>query len=258
MTELQPDNPSPESEVARAGESSAVSNPAVVRSGWGRALWQDWVRPFLLILAVMGTFRSAVADWNHVPTGSMKPTILVGDRIFVNKLAYDLKVPFTRMHLASWSAPSRGDLVVFFSPADGKRLVKRVVGLPGDKVSMVDNRLRVNGAEIVYSKLGQDVLGELPASERRGRTFQLEHLGERQHAVMLAPRRASRRSFDEVTIPADDYFVMGDNRDESFDSRWFGVVDRQQIVGRAIAVAISVDPDNYFFPRWNRFFSNLP
>ncbi len=228
------------------------------RPSWGRSLWSDWVRPFLLILAVMGTFRSAVADWNHVPTGSMKPTILIGDRIFVNKLAYDLKVPFSRMRLASWSDPRRGDLVVFFSPADGKRLVKRVVGLPGDAISMVDNRLRVNGAEIAYSKLGADVVSELRANERRGRTFQLEHLGDRDHPVMLAPRRPSRRSFEETVIPEGDYFVMGDNRDESFDSRWFGVVDREQIVGRAIAVAISVDPDHYFIPRWGRFFSNLP
>ena len=206
----------------------------------------------------MGTFRSAVADWNHVPTGSMKPTILVGDRIFVNKLAYDLRVPFTRTKLASWSEPRRGDLVVFFSPADGKRLVKRVVGLPGDRVSMVDNRLRVNGDELPYEPLGRDVIEELDSADRQGRAFLEEHLGERAHPVMWAPLRPSRNSFCRDAGPEERYFVMGDNRDESFDSRWFGVVPRELIVGRATAVAISVDPARFYLPRWHRFFSDLP
>ena len=95
----------------------------------GRVLWREWVKPLLLIGLVMFSFRSAVADWNDVPTGSMKPTILEGDRIFINKLAYDLKFPFTRWRLAQWKDPAWGDVVVLLSPEDGKRLVKRVVGL---------------------------------------------------------------------------------------------------------------------------------
>lgn len=243
-------------DVSPTEEATAQLPPP--ERGFGRLLWKEWVRPFILILAVMGTFRSAVADWNHVPTGSMKPTILVGDRIFVNKLAYDLKVPFTRKRVASWGRPQRGDLVVFFSPADGKRLVKRVVGLPGDEVSMDDNQLVVNGVEIGYSALGEEAMAGLAEEDQRLHDFQLEHLGERSHPVMLAPQRPSRRSFDELTVPEDDYFVMGDNRDESFDSRWFGVVDRELIVGRATAIAISVDPDRFYLPRWGRFFSDLP
>ena len=224
----------------------------------GALLWKEWVRPFILILFVMGTFRSAVADWNHVPTGSMKPTILVGDRIFVNKLAYDLKIPFTRVRLADWSDPSRGDLVVFFSPADGKRLVKRVVALPGERVSMVDNHLVVDGQRIAYEPLDPGVIDELGAKDRHGRTFHQEHLGDRAHPVMMVPSRPSRQSFDETVVPAGHYFVMGDNRDESFDSRWFGVVPDHLIVGRAIAIAMSVDPDHFYLPRWHRFFSGLP
>src|SRR5262245_17162119 len=99
-----------------------------------RKLWREWVRPLLVVLVVLFAVRSAVADWNDVPTGSMKPTILEGDRIFVNKLAYDLKVPFLGWRLVKWSNPGRGDVIVFASPADGTRLVKRVVGLPGDRV----------------------------------------------------------------------------------------------------------------------------
>ena len=162
------------------------AQPPVEPRHVGRMLWREWIRPFILILVVMGTFRSAIADWNHVPTGSMKPTILVGDRIFVNKLAYDLKIPFTRVRVASWSSPRRGDLVVFFSPADGKRLVKRVVGLPGDRVSMKDNRLRVNGVAIDYSSLTPASVSGLGAEDQRLHSFELEHLGERSHTVMLA------------------------------------------------------------------------
>src|SRR5512140_2840639 len=108
---------------------------------WMKKFWQEWVKPLLLTIIVLGSMRSALADWNDVPTGSMKPTILEGDRVFVNKLAYDLKVPFTTFHLATWSNPQRGDIVVFYSPQDGRRLVKRVVGLPGDTLELRDNHL---------------------------------------------------------------------------------------------------------------------
>src|ERR1700677_1771970 len=95
-----------------------------------RLFWQKEVRPLLILAAIMFSVRSSLADWNSVPSGSMNPTIIEGDRVFVDKLAYDLKVPFTTWHLAQWSNPKRGDIDVFYSPADGIRLVKRVIGLP--------------------------------------------------------------------------------------------------------------------------------
>src|ERR1700761_6186787 len=116
--------------------------------------WEKFVRveakPMLIIACVLFAMRSAVADWNDVPTGSMKPTIMEGDRIFVNKLAYDLKVPFTTWHLAQWDNPKRGDIVVFFSPADGERLVKRVIGLPGDRIELRNDQLFVNDQPLKY------------------------------------------------------------------------------------------------------------
>src|SRR5947209_242579 len=111
--------------------------PAAVESR-GRWLWRQ-VRAFVFIFVILAALRSAVADWNDVPSGSMIPTILEGDRIFVNKLAYDLKVPFTTVHLATWDNPSRGDIVVFFSPDEGTRLVKRVIALPGDTIELRQN-----------------------------------------------------------------------------------------------------------------------
>src|SRR6185436_9965152 len=104
-----------------------------------------------IVLIVLGSFRSAIADWNIVPTGSMNPTILEGDRIFVNKLAYGLRVPFTDMEVAHWSSPRRGEVVVFRSPADGDRLVKRVVGVPGDTVQLANNVLLINGTPASYT-----------------------------------------------------------------------------------------------------------
>ena len=97
-----------------------------------RRLWNRenarWLLSMGLVLLAVSSFRSAIADWNDVPTGSMKPTIMIGDRIAVNKLAYDLKIPFTRTRVPTWGHPARGDIVVCWSPADGARLVKRVIG----------------------------------------------------------------------------------------------------------------------------------
>src|SRR5208283_2899694 len=112
--------------------------------GWGRKVWRE-NKSLLITIIILTAVRSAIADWNDVPSGSMNPTIVQGDRVFVNKLAYDLKVPFTTWHLAQWSNPKRGDIVVFFSPADGQRLVKRVIGLPGDRIEQANDRLLING-----------------------------------------------------------------------------------------------------------------
>src|SRR5579862_7614245 len=136
-----------------------------LKERWKRFVRKD-AKPLLIMVLVLFAFRSAIADWNDVPTGSMKPTIMEGDRVFVNKLAYDLKVPFTTWHIAEWDNPKRGDVVVFFSPADEVRLVKRVVGLPGDRIELRDNQLFVNDEAVQYEALPQKVVAELPAKEQ--------------------------------------------------------------------------------------------
>src|ERR1051326_7792689 len=110
------------------------------------------IKVFLVMILIISSLRSALADWNDVPTGSMKPTIEEGDRVVVNKLAYDLKVPFTTIEVAKWGNPQRGDIVVLFSPVDGVRLVKRVVGLPGDQVSAIENQLYINGKKMTTTQ----------------------------------------------------------------------------------------------------------
>src|SRR5438105_739084 len=130
--------------------------------------WRNYAQPFLFAAIVLTTFRSSIADWNDVPTGSMKPTILEGDRIFVNKLAYDLKVPFTTWHIAQWSDPKRSEIVVFYSPENGTRLVKRVVAVPGDRIEVRGGLLIVNDQPLSYGPLDSSVSDSIPA-EQRGR-----------------------------------------------------------------------------------------
>jgi signal peptidase I len=228
-----------------------------------RGVWREWVRPFFIVLAVVCTFRSAVADWNDVPTGSMKPTILPGERIFVNKLAYDLKVPFSCLHtcisVAQWADPRRGDVVVLFSPADHKRLVKRVVGLPGDVVEMRRNRLFVNGEEARYTEYDEaqlKALGYLP--EEPASQVLSEVVDGDEHPVLWISYAPVAATFPPTVVPEGKYFVMGDNRNQSRDSRWFGFVDRERIVGQATAVVVSFDKEHRYAPRWSRFFQGLP
>src|SRR5439155_26929888 len=132
------------------------------KPGRFRAFLRDQVKPAVILIIVMCSFRSAIADWNIVPSGSMNPSILEGDRIFVNKLAFGLRVPFTSWEVAHWSTPSRGDVVVFYSPADGERLVKRVVGLPGDTIAMTNNALLINGTPAQYQMVGGTIGATLP------------------------------------------------------------------------------------------------
>jgi signal peptidase I len=222
-----------------------------------RQLWQQEIRPLLVLALVLFSIRSSLADWNDVPTGSMKPTILEGDRIFVNKLAYDLKIPFTTRHVAEWSNPQRGDIVVFFSPHDGQRLVKRVIGLPGDTVELRNNALVINSQPIAYQPIAEELLRDIPAADRAGRAFAIEQLPGQTHAVAGHPAAPAMRSFAPIRVPAGQYFMLGDNRDDSFDSRFWGTVERKQIVGQATSVVVSLDRRNYWLPRWQRFFTSL-
>ncbi len=222
----------------------------IVLKGWGCSL--------LIAVIIAMTFRSAVAELNVVPTGSMKPTIVEGDRIVVNKLAYDLKIPFTTTHIAVWDNPRRGDIVVFFSPLDGTRLVKRVVGLPGDVVLMRDNRLFINGEPSTYGALDRTLIESILPELGDNRLFFMEsHFGD-AHPVMITADAGSMSSFGPVATPPGSYFMMGDNRDESADSRYFGFVERDRIVGRAAHVAFSLNSEKTYAPRWSRFFSKLP
>lgn len=241
--------------VANA-EGQVVAPPSKMN-----VFYREWVKPLAIIGLVMFSFRSAIADWNDVPTGSMKPTILEGDRIFINKVAYDLKFPFTTFRIAQWDDPKWGDVVVLRSPEDGKRLVKRVIGLPGDVLELRGDRLYRNGRAAVYSNLEQETVEQIDAEERAYFLFANEEIEGRQHPVMvlLGSSMHLQAPFGPIEIPADHYFMMGDNRNNSRDSRYFGAVHRSEILGRAVGVALSLKKKTWWNrePRWERFFSKL-
>ena len=222
-----------------------------------RYLFREWIKPLALVAAIVFPLKSAVADWNWVPTGSMRPTILEGELVFINKLAYDLKVPFTTRHLAQWGNPQRGEIAVFYSPQDGTRLVKRVIGLPGDKIALHANRLTINGQPVAWSTASEGWRTYATPLEKNEAAILTETLGHVSHPIMSLPHQPAHRDFAEVTVPSGQYFMMGDNRDRSYDSRYFGFVPRERFLGQANAVLLSFDTDHYLLPRFSRCLTGL-
>jgi signal peptidase I len=204
-------------------------------------------RAFFVFLLLMSVFRSGIADWNVVPSGSMKPTIVEGDRILVNKLAYDVQVPFLYYSLKKLGDPKRGDIIVFDSKVADLRLVKRVIGLPGDAVEMIENVLYINGQELQYDLL----------ETHQNQLDEQEDLLGVVHIVRLNRSGSRLSSFEQAEVPEGFYLALGDNRDNSSDSRVIGFVPRDEIIGRAKKVVMSVDYENYYIPRGDRFWKTL-
>ena len=213
---------------------------------WMRQQWRE-NRSFFAFVFLMFVFRSAVADWNEVPTGSMNPTIVEGDRILVNKLAYDVNVPFTHVSLFKIGDPQRGDIIVFDSNAAGKRLVKRVVGLPGDRVELRNNQLFINDINIAYATLTN---GSVTSDK-------VEDLFGVKHIIRVKNDGSRLSSFTAITVPNGCYLALGDNRDNSADSRVIGFIPRHEIVGSSKRVVVSFNYDNYYIPRADRYLRSL-
>lgn len=208
---------------------------------------------FLCFLLGMLLVRSAVADWYGVPSASMYPTLLIGDRIISNRLAYDIKIPFTDIVVGHIADPKRGDIVTFSSPEDGIRLVKRLIGLPGDVIEMRDEQLVINGVPLAYGKAGQQLSQHLVPGYEGQQIIVNEKLPAEHHGVLWLPGRMALRSFGPLTVPAGQYLMLGDNRDDSKDSRYIGFVPRALLTGRVSRVMFSLDPEHYHLPRFDRF-----
>lgn len=216
-------------------------------------------KSFFVFFALMMVFRSAFADWMVVPSGSMNPTIVEGDRLLVDKAAFGWRIPFTTIRLTQGEDPQRGDIVIFTSPEDGMVLVKRVIGLPGDTIEMHDEHLSINGKQLDYAaNEALDVDQELPQATRAyDRHYFTETLPEKSHAIMLLPQHSSARSFGPVKVPDGEYLMLGDSRDNSKDSRYIGFVPRDNIYGRVRRVAYSLNAERWYRPRSDRWFAPL-
>ena len=217
--------------------------------------WLKENRGLLLFVLGLGLFRTAVADWNPIPSGSMRPTLQEGDVVLVDRLAYDLKLPLTDVRLWPLGEPQRGDVVTFRSPVDGTRLIKRLVAVPGDVVALRDRRLWLNGqpAELVDGHEVIEPLADglhLPAWQAWERGAGGAPDRQVQH---LSAADGRRQDFGPVTVPADHYFMLGDHRDNSADSRAIGLVPRHRLIGRAHHLLVSVDALRHWQPRWERF-----
>ncbi len=220
-------------------QGAALKLPAIV----------EYSRSFFPVLFIVFLIRSFVAEPYRIPSGSLKPTLSIGDFIVVNKFAYGLRLPILHTKFLDIKEPKHGDLVVFrFPPEPSIDYIKRVIGLPGDHIEYKDKILYVNG-----KKMPQKFLKYAIDSEPGLGTWKVEKKRENfagiKHDIYIRPDVTN--SDFEVTVPKGQYFVMGDNRDNSSDSRYWGFVPDKNLIGQAFCILVSWDEESDSV-RWSR------
>ncbi len=202
----------------------------------------DYARSFFPIFLVVLLLRSFLFEPFRIPSGSMMPTLLVGDFILVNKFNYGLRLPVLNKKFVELGAPRRGDIVVFRYPVDPSTpFIKRVVGLPGDHIEYRDRTIYVNGQAMAQEPAGT-YLGSGAGSDQNGDPVMTEKLGDVEHRILVRPQMPSMDG--ESIVPEGHYFVMGDNRDNSRDSRFWGYVPDENLIGRAVYIWMNFDLQN--------------
>jgi signal peptidase I len=215
--------------ATEAGTTEGLDEPA--REKALKEPWPvDYARSFFPVLLVVLILRSFLVEPFQIPSGSMRPTLEIGDFILVNKFTYGLRLPVINTKFVELNEPERGDVMVFRFPDEPSvNFIKRVIGLPGDRIRYEDKQLYVNGDPIPKRLIEE---GPTKAPEE---LLLLESLDEVEHHIYNNPR-APGPQMRELVVPEGHYFTMGDNRDHSNDSRYWGFVPEQNIVGRAFAV----------------------
>ncbi|GHB08265.1 signal peptidase I [Salinicola rhizosphaerae] len=215
----------------RAAAESRGEDAAAAKSSTYKDPWPvDYARSFFPVLLVVLILRSFVIEPFQIPSGSMRPTLEVGDFILVNKFAYGLRLPVTNTEIADVGKPERGDVMVFRFPRDPSvNFIKRVIGLPGDHIRYENKQLYVNGKPVPKS-----MIDDSPAEAPEEELFD-EQLGDVTHHIFNNPQSPGPQ-MREIVVPDHEYFMMGDNRDHSNDSRYWGFVPEKNIVGKAFAV----------------------
>ncbi len=190
-------------------------------------IW-EYAESIIIALVLALVIRTFVVQAFKIPSGSMEPTLEIGDHLLVNKFIYGIKIPFTSINLFPWKSPQRGDVIVFIYPLEpDKDFIKRVIGVGGDTVSMVNKKLYINGVEVPDP-----------------------HAFYRENTILLGDVQ-KLDNFGPVTVPKGSLFVMGDNRDHSFDSRFWGFVPLKDVLGKAFAIYWSWNSQESTV-RWNR------
>ena len=193
-----------------------------------KGAWRENIEAILVAIVIALFIRTFAVQAFKIPSGSMKQTLQIGDHILVNKFVYGVKIPYLRKNIIPLKKPKRGDIVVFKYPVDpNKDFIKRVVGIPGDVIEIRDKKLHVNGQQVNHE------------------------YGVYTDPNVLAAHERPRDNFGPITVPERSLFVMGDNRDESFDSRFWGFVDYKALNGKAFIIYWSWDKEN-FGVRWGR------
>ena len=210
----------------------------------------DYARSFFPVLLIVFLLRSFLFEPFRIPSGSLEPTLLIGDFILVNKYDYGVRLPVAHTMLKRNNEPQRGDIIVFrYPPNPSIDYIKRVIGIPGDKISYINKELYING-----NKIPQTMLASVNVTDDSNEMVNVQEKEEDlfgiKHHIYLDPQRRGQDYVDYV-VPKNMYFVMGDNRDDSADSRYWGFVDNKNIIGKAVVVWMSWDGANKNI-RWQR------
>ncbi|MEX0618705.1 MAG: signal peptidase I [Pseudohongiellaceae bacterium] len=201
----------------------------------------EYAKSFFPVLLIVLMLRSFIIEPFQIPTGSMIPTLAVGDFILVNKYSYGLRLPVLGTKIMDVNEPQRGEVMVFIPPHDPKYFIKRVIGIPGDRIRYEDKQLYVNGESVPreYVEPESPILtacGPLPGAVYN------EEIGGVVHRIQLADIPCDTTTRTTWVVPEGQYFMMGDNRDSSSDSRFWGMASEEQIVGRAVAIWMHKEP----------------
>lgn len=212
---------------------------------WVWDILKTWAPALLAVFAI----RSAVAEPFRIPSGSMVPTLEIGDHILVSKFKYGLRIPFTDVEVLALGEPVRGDVIVFrYPPNPELDYIKRIVGVSGDRIELRDNTVYVNGEKATRTYVDEYRFVDDRCTAEDARLYKEDLLGV-QHSVLTSPgSRVGLANYGPTTVPDGSYFVMGDNRDNSADSRVWGIVPRDHIKGKAVLVWLSYDNCNGDIP----------
>ena len=223
-----------------------------------RALW-EWTKSILVAVGVWLLLRTFLVEAFRIPSGSMENTLLVGDFLFVNKAIYGAEVPFTGWHLPAFREPVRGDVLVFDSVEDeGLKVVKRLIGFPGDTLAMKGSTLYRNSKRVEepYVRHDNPTKSESPEFRQKMHDWQVKHLVGDSTGY-----QPDLEDWGPITVPADSFLMMGDNRDLSYDGRYWGFLPRANVRGTPLVIYYSYDPDSWKVLRpitairWGRLFS---